>query len=87
MDKNTGSDIQDADDCDNMDVDRQDGGNDNDSYGGSLKRLDEKLRNKPGMTSPLTFDIKTEDENDGETDRLIQRKLDEARHARDVHEA
>ena len=63
-----GSDIRNADDCDNMEMDMFDGGKDNESHRESMQRLDEQVRRKIGMSSPLVLAIKAEEESEDEED-------------------
>jgi len=63
------SDMQSADGCDNMDEDRFDGGNDNESYSGSMRRLDARLKSRIRLASPTIFTMKAEEESDDEEDQ------------------
>ena len=82
-----GSDIRDVDECDGMEMDMFDGEKDDESHKESMKKLDEKVRRRIGMMSPLVSAIKAEEESDDGMDQHSRREADEKRHARDVQEA
>ena len=59
-----GSDIRDKDESDDMEMDMFDGEKDGENHRESMKKLDEKVRMKMGLMSPVVSVIKTEEDSD-----------------------
>ena len=69
-----------------MEMDMFDGEKDGENHRESMKKLDEKVRMKMGLMSPVVSVIKTEEDSDDMTDHQDKKEADDKRHVSDVLE-